>query len=108
MYEPIWNSVLVEVDNKEAEWGAGNDESMLGASYSKGRLIQVGDLVGVPDHPIIVPDSANNLAKLKGKRIMWNEGTEAGTLFEFDGKLFGMIYWWDIRGVLVDAGDSKA
>jgi hypothetical protein len=33
---------------------------------------------------------------------MWNEGVEAGTIFEFDNKLFGMIYWWDIRGVLVN------
>jgi hypothetical protein len=45
MYEPVFNSVLVQIDDKDAEWGTGNDDSMLGKSYSKGTVIRVGDLV---------------------------------------------------------------
>jgi hypothetical protein len=105
MYEPIINSVLVQIDDKEGEWGGGNDESMLGRSYSKGTLIRIGDFVRTADYPFLSPDSIgalkSDIAKLQGRQILWNEGTEAGTTFEFDGKLFGMIYWWDIRGVLV-------
>lgn len=103
MYEPVFNSVLVIIDDKDAEWGSGNDESMLGKSFSKGTFVTSGALV--PDDKYAAAtliDVSPDLAKLKGKRIMWNEGVEAGTTFEFDGKLFGMIYWWDIRGVLVD------
>jgi hypothetical protein len=108
MYEPVFNSVLVQIDDKDAEWGSGNDESMLGKSYSKGKVIQISDVL----YPSGNAEQLNSagikeitpfINKLKGKSIMWNEGTEAGTTFEFDGKLFGMIYWWSIRGVLVDA-----
>lgn len=106
MYEPIFNSVLVEINDKDAEWGSGNDESMLGKSYSKGKVIRVGTILPTQAYPVIsteeVPSMYGTINQLKGKQIMWNEGTEAGTTFEFDGKLFGMIYWWDIRGVAND------
>lgn len=101
MYEPVFNSVLVEIDDKDAEWGSGNDESMLGKSFSKGTVILVAAAVPTAAYP--EPPTMADIAKFKGRKIIWNEGTEAGTTFEFDGKLFGMIYWFDIRGVKVEA-----
>lgn len=111
MYEPVFNSVLVEIDDKDAEWGSGNDESMLGKSYSKGKIIRVGNLVAKADYPLNEETHAELKSQLNnsvGRKILWNEGSEAGTTFEFDGKLFGMIYWFDIRGVLVDAEPAHA
>jgi hypothetical protein len=111
MYEPVFNSVLVQIDDKDAQWGTGNDESMLGKSYSKGKVIRVAGLISEQTHPL--SDSAidrlkERLEQFKGKQIMWNEGAEAGTTFEFDGKLFGMIYWWDVRGCMVNDVAEKA
>ena len=110
LYEPLFNTCLVEIDDKDAEWGSGNDESMLGKSYSKGKLINYGQPLNTQAYPLAKGDfdSVNSLLpKLKGRSIQWNEGAEAGTTFEFDGKLFGMIYWWDIRGVGHDAEAAK-
>lgn len=104
MYEPIFNSVLVEIDDEDAQWGSGNDDSMLGKSYSKGKVIEVGGLVSEHAHPlsdIALVSMSNKLKQLKGRNIMWNEGVEAGTLFDFEDKQFGFIYWWDIRGCKV-------
>lgn len=109
MYEPIFNSVLVKIDDKDAKWGSGNDESMLGKSYSKGTIIAVGDLVEDDKYQQdILDEIIPELNKLKGKEITWNMGAEAGTTFDFDGKLFGFIYWNDIRGVLVNPVKKKA
>lgn len=101
MYEPVFNSVLVAIDDKDAEWGSGNDESMLGKSYSKGTIVKSGDFI--PDDKYdtdTLKEIMPQIEKLKGKQIMWNEGVESGTTFDYDGKLYGFIYWWDIRGVL--------
>lgn len=109
MYEPVFNSVLVQVDDKDAQWGGGNDDSMLGKSYSKGQVIRVGTFIPKQEYPM---DDAQaeiilkNIKSLEGKHIMWNEGVEAGTLFDFDAKQFAMIYWWDIRGVLVNPAEA--
>lgn len=106
MYEPILNSVLVEIDDADAKWGRGNDDAMLGKSYSKGRVIEVATFAQEESHPFIDRSEAESIFEkvysLKGKKIIWNEGHEAGTTFDFDGKQFAMIYWWDIRGVLVE------
>lgn len=99
MYTPKFNSVLVEIDDQDAKWGTGNDDSMLGKSYSKGKVVSVApEPLSTPDHPA-GNQLETNLTNLIGKDIMWNEGTEAGTLFEEEGKLYGFIYWWDIRGI---------
>lgn len=98
MYQPQFNSVLVEIDDAAAAWGTGNDESMLGASYSKGKVIDYGIRVATQAYPVL-PEATD--FPLKGKDIMWNEGTEAGTTFEHNGKLYGFIYWWDIRATKV-------
>lgn len=96
MYDPIINSVLVEINDEEAKWSPGHDESMLGKSYSKGTVIKSGSLYETQAYPVI-PAVVD--IDLVGKAVMWNEGTEAGTVFEHKGKIYGMIYWWDIRGV---------
>lgn len=102
MYEPVFNSVLVQINDEDAKWGAGNEEAMLGKSYSKGTVIELADVIPSKEHPIALVDM-DDLKKLEGKQIMFNEGVEAGTVFDFDGKTYGFIYWWDIRGVLADA-----
>jgi len=97
MYKPLFNKVLVEINDEEAKWGSGNDDSMLGASYREGKLISRSECHPVPDHPEFNP--LNQLDDLVGKTIMWHEGTEAGTVFEENSKKYGLIYWWDIIGV---------
>lgn len=107
MYEPVFNSVLVQIDDEDAKYGSGNDESMLGKSYSKGTVIGAGGINAFKDTFLEAGNAiatAERIGDLEGKQIIWNEGAEAGTTFEFDGKLFGMIYWWDIRACKV--GDN--
>lgn len=99
MYEPKFNSVLVEIDDADAAWGNGNDESMLGKSYRYGTFVTAGELFATKDYQLEAEEIADILRPLEGKQIMWNEGVEAGTVFEHDGKQYGFIYWWDIRGV---------
>ncbi len=100
MYSPKFNSVLVQIDDKDAEWGGENNAEMLGKSYSKGTVVEIGDLIADDKHSFdVIEFAVVDLVSLKGKQIMWNEGAEAGTTFEEDGKLYGFIYWYDIRGV---------
>lgn len=99
MYQPSFNSVLVEIDDKDAEWGGENQESMLGKSYSKGKIVAFGDVFSTQSYPFAPEGYQKLFPSLVGKHIMWNEGTEAGTTFEHDGKLYGFIYWFDIRGI---------
>lgn len=102
MYEPIFNSVLVQIDDKDANWGSGNDESMLGKSYSKGKVVAIGEPVEDEKHDqTTLDDILPELEKLIGKNIIWNEGAEAGTTFAHDDNKYGFIYWTDIRGVKV-------
>lgn len=101
MYSPKFNSVLVEIDDKDGEWGGENSEAMLGKSYSKGTVVSVAIIIPVDKHPMTeagADEIAKDIHKLISKQIMWNEGAEAGTTFEDGGKLYGMIYWWDVRG----------
>jgi hypothetical protein len=99
MYTPKFNSVLVQIDDADAAWGTGNEEAMLGKSYSKGKFIDIQEVFITNDYPMQPESLEPFLIQLKGKEIMWNEGAEAGTTFEEDGKLYGFIYWYDIRGV---------
>jgi hypothetical protein len=104
MYKPKFNSVLVEIDDADAKWGSENNENMLGKSYSKGKIISIGEIMRTPNHPTNIDVEDEHILKkllpdLVGKDVMWNEGVEAGTTFEEDGKLYGFIYWSDIRGV---------
>lgn len=100
MYKPSFNTILVEL--KAEEWGGGNDDSMLGKSYREGVVIEVGNIMPTQAYPLADDITENFIADVlsyRGKHIMFNEGTEAGTVHEEDGKVYGFIYWWDVRGV---------
>ncbi len=104
MYSPKFNSVLVEIDNKDGEWGGSGDDTVLGKSFHKGKVIKIGLVIPTQQYPIIEQVSLNGLVgdtliDMLGKDVIWNEGCEAGTTFEFEGKLYGFIYWSDIRAV---------
>lgn len=98
MFKPKFNKVLVEINDEEAKWGSGNDDSMLGASYREGKLMDLKNaiLFRTRDYPVDPVEIIPMLEKMVGKTIMWHEGTEAGTVFEEDGKKYGLIYWWDV------------
>lgn len=103
MYRPLFNQVLVEVDTESDKWGTGNDESMLGKDYREGIVVSIGLIVPTNDHPFpggavdtIVLDTIEGTI---GKQIMWNQGHEAGKTFEHEGKLYALVYWWELVGV---------
>lgn len=105
MYKPKFNQVLVEIDLSDAKWGNSND-SMLGESYSKGKLIGTSEYFSTADYPVGTSQIVPKLEEMLGKQIMWNEGHEAGKTFEHDGKLYALINWWDIVAVK-DEEDGK-
>jgi hypothetical protein len=102
MYRPLFNQVLVEVDTDGDKWGTGNDDSMLGKDYREGVVVDIGAKVPTNDYPIN-PDGLDALheltIRLVDKQVMWNQGHEAGKTFEHDGKLYALVYWWDLVGV---------
>jgi hypothetical protein len=104
MYQPLFNTVVVEINDKDAEWGNGNDDSMLGKSFRLGKVVSIGLLIPDHSHPTdqLSPASLglfqDTLMATIGEEVMWNEGVEAGTIFEDEGKQYAMIYWWDLRG----------
>lgn len=99
MYKPKFNHVLVEIDDKDAEWGKSSDGNIGGEVYREGVVKDAGDFYRVPDHEVDAEDIGPIITELIGKQIMWNEGHEAGTVFEENGKKYCLIYWWDIIGV---------
>jgi hypothetical protein len=99
MFKPLFNKVLVELDDKDAKWGKGSDDNIGGEVYREGKLTEVGTIFSTNDHPIMVGEMTKILKDLVGKAIMWHEGHEAGTVFEEDGKKYALIFWWDIAGV---------
>lgn len=104
MYEPLFNTVLVEIADPDSKWTS-SDDSMTGKAFSKGKVIRFGALSSTDKYlldDVELEDLNKTLTKLTGRSVMWNEGHEAGTVFEFDGKQFGLIYWWDLRAVKVE------
>lgn len=101
MYKPKFNHVLVEIiESVEAQYGKTSDENLGGEVYREGKLIEVGEFIATQEYPISVTQLQEKLVDpLVGKQIMWNEGHEAGTVFEHDNKKYALIYWWDIIGV---------
>lgn len=102
MYKPLFNTVLVEIDDKQAKWGKGNDDSLGGEVFREGKLLDVGSFVPTGDYPASLQDLIvirEDTGAMIGKTVMWNEGHEAGTVFEDNGKKYALLYWWDIRGV---------
>ena len=102
MYKPLFNKVLVEIDDKESNWGKGTDTNLGGEVYREGKVLETGMLVDTPDYNTIAIDMVGWLSGLTGKQIMWNEGHEAGTIFEENSKKYALIYWFDIVGIRDD------
>lgn len=94
MFKPMFNQVLVEVDNKDKEWGGGNNDNLGGEAYREGTLLGIGRFICTSDYP----DYPLNLGEFLDKHVMWNEGHEAGKTFEEDGKLYALVSWWDLVG----------
>jgi hypothetical protein len=102
MYKPKFNHVLVEItESVEDKYSKADDGSLGGKVYREGKVVELGeffatsDVLDVSTFDEVVPF----LEELNGKEIMWNEGTEAGTVFEHDGKKYGLINWINIIGV---------
>lgn len=102
MQKPKFNHVLVQIDDKDSAWGKGNDESLGGSVYSEGTLVEVAKTFFNTEHTPVgdvdFDEIKEELGKLKGTKIKWNEGHEAGTVFEHDGKQYALIYWFDVIG----------
>ena len=99
MYKPKFNHVLVEINDKDAKWGAGDDGNIGGVVYREGKLLEVGHFIVTHDHPMdweTLVDIEADVQAMVGKPIMWNEGHEAGTVHEENGKKYALIFWWDI------------
>lgn len=107
MYSPLFNHVLVEVDDKEANWGKGNNDNIGGEAYREGKVVEFGMMLADHDHPLHTEEAGRQvdviLQHLIGKHVMWNEGHEAGKTFEHDGKMYALVYWWDLVGVKDDS-----
>jgi hypothetical protein len=100
MYKPHFNHVLVELEIDK--WARGSDDSFGGEVYREGKVTDVGGIMSVRDYPVPdedLGDIRQYFLDMIGKTIMWNEGHEAGKVFEHDGKKYALIYWWDIVGV---------
>lgn len=109
MYNPLFNSVLVEIDDPEAQYGSSEgSDAPLGKAFHKGIVVKVGAYVPEASYPVWKEFKNENVTygfdylsfvkDIIGKKIIWNEGAEAGTMFEHDGKQYGFVYWHDIRG----------
>lgn len=101
MYKPLFNKVLVEIDDKDAKWGT-NEENLGGVVYREGVFMDIGLLIDTNDYPVGAHAIENQLKYFelfKDKHIMWHEGHEAGTVFEDNGKKYALIFWWDVIGV---------
>jgi hypothetical protein len=102
MYKPLFNTVLVEISDQDAKWGSGTNENIGGEAYREGTLIEVGGILMTAEYPNsddAIEEIDNRLKLFVGKTLIWNEGHEAGTVFEEAGKKYALLYWWDLRGV---------
>lgn len=98
MYKPKFNHVLVEIDDKDARWGT-NEENIGGVVYREGVICSVGHIVPTSEYPLSQVDTAFITKALPiGQKVMWNEGHEAGTVHEDNGKKYALIFWWDVIG----------
>jgi hypothetical protein len=107
VFKPLFNTVLVEI--KEDKWAraSGNDDNIGGEVFREGKVISFGSLAPDSDHPVYLVNGlaqqlCDDLDRLAEKTVIWNEGHEAGTVFEEDGKKYALLYWWDLRGVKDD------
>lgn len=106
MYKPKFNKVLVEIDDKDAQWGKSSESNPLTDAYREGKLLEVGLMIATADYPSIGEDTFRLVSADIDKQIMWHQGHEAGTVFEEDGKKYALIYWWDIIGEKVNSPNA--
>lgn len=103
MYKPKFNKVLVEINDKDAKWGGQSEDNLGGVVYREGIVVEAGTIMPTADYPFVTVNHNSTMQEdidaYAGKQVMWNEGHEAGTVFEEDGKKYALIYWWDIIGV---------
>lgn len=102
-YKPALNQVLLELDTTEDKWGTGNDDSMLGRSYNKGTVVELGIFFATADYPMLGRTASEMMKDFLGKEVMYNEGTEAGKTFEDGDKLYALVDYWQIVGYREDA-----
>lgn len=103
MYQPKNNHILVEINDKEAAWGSSEGDK-FSVAYREGTVIDWNVTTPVIAANMVheftdVQEISDYLSTLNGKSVMWNEGHEAGTVFEHEGKKYALIYWWDIIGI---------
>lgn len=115
MYKPKFNKVLVEINDEDAQWGTSSESNPLTQAYREGIVIEVGKIIPTADQPVGFYDEDKKIGSLVygtvdgftkalvSRRVMWNQGHEAGTVFEEAGKKYALIYWWDIIGEKVEA-----
>lgn len=107
IYSPLFNKVLVEIDDKDARWGKGSDDNIGGEVFREGKVLEVADdIFAFGDTAQLSIDSQilleGKLRAFLGKQVMWHEGHEAGTVFEENGKKYALIYWFDLIGIQDD------
>jgi hypothetical protein len=114
MYEPVFNAVVVQIDDKEAAWGGDkSDDGPFGSSYNKGKIVAVaddffpfGDTAHLSvDHVDKMRDRVAHIL-MTGRPVMWHKGHEGESIFDFNGEKFAMIFWWDLVGVKVSTSDT--
>ena len=105
MYKPLFNQVLVEIDDIDAKWGKGSDDNIGGEVYREGKLLEAGAMFATADYPISPEELSSEVEKIIGKPVMWNEGHEAGKIFDEDGKKYALVYWWDLVAVKDQSND---
>lgn len=115
MYKPQFNTILVEIPIDK--WGQGNNEGILGKSYRDGKIVSSNLFTTTREYPNLTADDVSDLTRdfVPGAEIRWNEGVEAGTVWDGERdengeitKLYAFIYWWDIRGVKITSDDKKS
>lgn len=98
MFSPMFNKVLVEIDDKDSTWGK-SDDNIGGEVYREGTVLEIGYIIKTSEYDITPFDVEEYLFSLIGTQIMWHQGHEAGTMFEENGKKYCFIYWFDIIAV---------
>lgn len=116
MQKPQFNTILVEIPVEK--WGSGNNEGILGKSYREGKIVIVADhFTTTREYPHLTADDVLMITKdlVPGTEIRWNEGVEAGTIWDGERdingeitKLYAFIYWWDVRSIKLKDNDKKS
>jgi hypothetical protein len=100
MYKPLFNKVLVEIQESPEDKYGKTDDNLGGKAYREGKVLDVGPCCSTADYPLTGADLLEALSSIKNdSTVMWHEGHEAGTVFEENGKQYAFVYWWDLCGL---------